>query len=203
MDGLFDAVVGLSPALILVLVFALPAAEAGSFFGLVVPGQTTVLIGGFVAHAGTLPLWAVMVAAVAGAIVGNQVGYHVGRHHGRSMIARLPGMTRRSADVDRTLGLLRRRGAWAVVLGRWLPAVRTLVPGLAGMSEMSASRFALANVGGGVVWAVAITMLGHTAGASYGAVARKLEIGSWLLVGVAVVAILGWLLSRRLTGARS
>lgn len=119
MSAVFDAIASLPPWLVLVLVLLLPAVEAALFVGLVVPGETAVLIGGVVAHAGGLPLWAVVVAAITGAAVGDQVGFHVGRRYGQTLLSRLPERVRRHGNVDRALSLIRRRGAMAVVLGRW------------------------------------------------------------------------------------
>jgi membrane-associated protein len=59
--------VGLPAWLVLLLVFALPAAEAGLLVGVFIPGETAVLVGGVVAHGGSLSLWEVMVAAALGA----------------------------------------------------------------------------------------------------------------------------------------
>jgi hypothetical protein len=75
---LIDALVGLPPWLVLILVFAIPAAEAGLLIGVFVPGETAVLLGGVVAHGGGLPLWTVIVAAALGAVAGDQVGFLLG-----------------------------------------------------------------------------------------------------------------------------
>lgn len=189
MSTIFDTLAALPPWLVLLLVFLLPAAEAALFVGLVVPGETAVLIGGVVAHAGGLPLWAVIVAAVAGAAVGDQVGYHVGRRYGQALLDRLPERMRKSGDVERALDLIRRRGAMAVMLGRWAAALRALVPGLAGMSGMTQARFTVANVVGGSVWAVTVAVAGYLAGASYRVLERRLGLGSEILMALVVVAI--------------
>lgn len=195
--ALMDAVVGLPPWVVLVLVFLLPALEASVFVGLVVPGEIAVLVGGVVAHAGALPLWSVIVAAVAGAAAGDQVGFHVGRRYGQSLLERLPARVRRSGEVERALALVRRRGAWAVVIGRWAAALRALVPGVAGLSGIPQLRFTLANVAGGSVWAVTVAVLGYAAGASYRTMERRLGLGSEALLAVAVVLLGIWVVRRR------
>lgn len=189
MSAIVDALAALPPWLVLLLVFLLPAVEAALFVGLVVPGETAVLIGGVVAHAGGLPLWAVIVAAVAGAAVGDQVGYHVGRRYGQALLDRLPERMRKSGDVERALALIRRRGAMAVVLGRWAAALRALVPGLAGMSGMPRGRFTAANLAGGSLWAATVAVAGYLAGASYRILERRLGLGSEILLALVVVAI--------------
>ncbi len=175
--------------LVLSAVALLPALEASAFVGLVFPGEIAILVGGAVAHGGGLPLWAVMVAAVAGATVGDQVGYLVGRRYGLGLLDHLPERLRRSGEIDRALALVSRRGALAVALGRWAAALRALVPGIAGMSGMSQLRFTAANVTGGALWAITMAALGYAAGASLGALERRLGLGSEILTGVIVVAI--------------
>ncbi|MFG1717029.1 hypothetical protein ACGFII_00220 [Micromonospora chalcea] len=56
MDRVVAVLVGLPPLLVLTLVFVLPALESSTLLGLVVPGETAILIGGLVAHGGALPL---------------------------------------------------------------------------------------------------------------------------------------------------
>jgi membrane-associated protein len=122
-----EALVGLPPWLVLLLVFALPAAEAGLLIGVFIPGETTVLLGGVVAHGGGLPLWAVIVAAAAGAATGDQVGFLLGRRYGNRLVDHLPAVVRRSGDLERALDLIRRRGAVAVALGRWAAVLATIM----------------------------------------------------------------------------
>lgn len=203
MGAIIDALAALPPWLVLTLVFALPAVEAALFVGLFVPGETAIIIGGVVAHAGGLPLWAVVVAAVVGAALGDQVGYLVGRRYGAGLLTRLPGRMRASGDVDRALDLLKRRGAVAVALGRWAAALRALVPGLAGMSGMGQVRFTVANVLGGALWATTMAVAGYLAGASYRVLESRLGLVGEILAAVVVVGLVVWLVRRRRTARRT
>jgi membrane-associated protein len=197
MTSIVDALVGLPPWLLLMLVFALPAAEAALFLGLVIPGETAVLIGGVAAHAGTLPLSAVIVAAIAGAAVGDQIGYLVGRRYGSALLLRIPAWMTRSGDVDRAMDLLVRRGAVAVVLGRWVAALRALVPGLAGVSGIPQLRFTVANVAGGALWATTVAVAGYLAGASYHRLEQRFGIAGEVLAVVVVLLIVVWVVRNR------
>jgi membrane-associated protein len=188
-DRLIQLIIGLPPALVLALVFLLPALEASTFLGLAVPGELAVLVGGLVAHEGRLPLWAVVAAAVAGAAIGDQIGYLVGRHYGRRLVARLPRRLVRPAEVDRALRLIRTRGAVAVLIGRWAAALRALVPSIAGSSGMPQGVFTAANVAGGVLWAVAVAVLGYAAAASYRLLESRLRIGGAVLLAAFVVLV--------------
>jgi membrane-associated protein len=185
------------PWFVVALVALLPALEASALVGLVIPGETAVLAGGVAAHAGIVPLWVVVLAAICGAAAGDQVGYLLGRRYGPALLRRLPVRMRGERNVEIALSLIRRRGALAVVLGRWAATLRALVPGLAGLSGMGRTRFTIANVTGGAVWASVIAVAGSLAGASYAAVERRLGVGSVVLL-VAVVALLAvWVVRAR------
>jgi membrane-associated protein len=204
MGTILDAIAGLPPWLVLGLVFLLPALEASTFIGIVVPGEIAVLVGGVIAHTGSLPLWAVVVAASLGAVLGDNVGYQVGHRFGPTMLDRLPKRLVAAGDLDRALDVVRRRGAIAVITGRWVAALRALIPGVAGMSEVPMRRFVLANLVGGVTWATAIALIGYGAGAGYRTAERRLGLGSEILLGVLVILVVIWVLRsrhRRRTGA--
>jgi membrane-associated protein len=104
--------------LALLVVFALPALEASTLLGIVVPGELALLCGGL-AHQGRVPLGAAVVAGAAGAVVGDSVGYAVGRRVGMRLLGYAAGPAWRTAEhLAGTAGLARTRTA-----GRALTAV--------------------------------------------------------------------------------
>ncbi|MFY0405523.1 DedA family protein [Solicola sp. PLA-1-18] len=197
MSAVVDVLVGLPPWVVLLLVFALPAVEASAFVGLVVPGEVAVLVGGVVAHGGSLPLWAVIVVGILGAALGDQVGFVVGRRWGPRLVEHLPHRVRTGGEVDRALDLVRRRGGLAVVVGRWAAALRALVPGVAGMSGMRQLTFTLSNVVGGAIWVGVVAVAGFAAGASYRQLETRLGRGGEVVAAVVVVALVAAVLWRR------
>ena len=193
-SSLLDALVSVPAWLLLFLVFLFPALEASIFLGLVVPGETMVLLGGVAAEAGRVSLVAVIALAAAGALVGDQVGFFVGRRYGPRLLRRLPEDSRRAQHMTAALGYVRRRGPVAVTLGRWTASLRSLVPGIAGMSGMRQRSFTSANVVGGLVWAAGVAFAGYLAGASYKVLENRLGIAANVLLAVVVgVAGLFWL----------
>src|SRR5690348_16693834 len=138
--GFTDRILSLPGWLVLVLVFAFPALEASAFLGFVFPGEIAVILGGVAASRGTVPLWAVIAAAVAGAIIGDSAGYLIGRRWGTHMLhgtlGRLPVIrTHLDKHLDSAQAYVQRRKGSAVFFGRFTAALRVLVPGLAGISE--------------------------------------------------------------------
>ncbi|MFG1780455.1 DedA family protein [Micromonospora sp. NPDC049051] len=194
MDRVVAVLTGLPPVVVLALVLVLPALESSTLLGLVVPGETAILLGGLAAHGGELPLWAVIVAGTVGACLGDQVGYALGRRYGSKMLTRAPRALRRHADIGRARSLIARRGTWAVVAGRWVAVLRVGVPMVAGAGGMPWPPFLRANLAGGLVWATAVALLGYLGGASYQYLERELRIGEWVLLALIVggVALQVW-----------
>jgi membrane-associated protein len=196
LTSVLDTLVSVPAWLLLSLVFLFPALEASIFLGLVVPGETMVILGGVAADAHRVPLVAVILLAIAGAVIGDQVGFYVGRRFGPGLVARLPDGSRRAEHMESALSYLRRRGPAAVTLGRWTASLRSLVPGIAGMSGMRQRSFTTANALGGIVWATVVALAGYAAGASYKVLESRLGLAANILLGV-VVALVGviWMLS--------
>ncbi len=184
-----DWISALPPALMLIFGFLLPAVEASVMVGMFIPGETAVVIAGVAAHEGRLPIWAVAIVAVAGAIVGDQIGFTVGRRVGPALITRLPRRLRESGKIDEALAFVDRRGALAVVLGRWTALLRALVPGICGMSGMSRRSFSIGNAVGGLIWGVQAAAIGYLAGAGYHAVLDKVDNAG--TIALAVIVVLG------------
>lgn len=141
-------------------------AEAAVFLGLVLPGETAVFLGGVLASQGNINLVVLVLLVVLAAVLGDSVGYGIGRRFGpamrRSRAGRWVG-PRRWADAEDSV---RRRGAAAVVVGRWVGVLRALVPAVAGAAGMPCRKFLIANVAGGVLWAGVVAGLGFAAGAA-------------------------------------
>lgn len=116
--------------------FALPALEASAFVGFIIPGEIGVILGGVLANQHKLPLWAALVAGIAGAIIGDSVGYEIGRRYGETILSKIPNRIRKQEHLDRAKDSVRRNGSEAVFVGRFTAALRGLVPGFSGMSHI-------------------------------------------------------------------
>ena len=187
----------LPPALIYVVVALLVFAEDALFVGFVLPGETAAVIGGVLANRGTVNVWVLAALVVFAAIAGDSVGYEVGRHFGERPLGTRP-LRRHKARLDKARALIRRRGAEAVFLGRFVSFFRALMPPLAAISHIPYRKFLLFNAIGGVVWGVGFTLLGYFAGAAYSRVEHL--VGRILAAVVAAIVIIGlivWRVRRR------
>ncbi len=188
MSHLADKILLLPPAIALLLVFALPALEASAFVGFVVPGEIGVILGGVLANEHKLPLWAVLVAGIAGAIIGDNIGYSVGKRYGDTLLGKIPKRILKKEHLTRAKASILRNGGKAVFLGRFTTALRVLIPGLSGMSRVPYRTFLPWNVAGGALWSAAFVLLGYAAGSQYQRVAHNATLfGVGLLVVIAAV----------------
>ncbi len=197
LDGIASAILGLPPWVALLVVFWLPALEASAFVGFVFPGEIALILGGVLAFQGVVPLWAVLVAGIAGAVIGDSVGYLIGRRYGPRLVEGTLGRFVNREHLDRGERYLAVRGGPAVFFGRFTAALRVMIPGLAGMAGLRYRTFVAYNLAGGLVWASLAVLLGFLAGSSW----RRVEhlasrIGLAALAVVVLLFALGLVLRR-------
>lgn len=191
------AIESLPPLAAYAIIAALVFGEAAVFIGFVLPGETAVLLGGFLASTSQLNIAVLCVLVVVSAVAGDSVGYEVGRFFGPRIIASRP-FQRHEARLDKARAMLRDRGGPAVFLGRFTAFFRAVMPGLAGLSLMHYWRFLLWNALGGLAWGIGYALVGYFAGNSYQRVASKIGVGSAVVIGVlALAALIGWRLRKR------
>ncbi len=145
--------------------FLIIFAESGVFLGFFFPGDSLLFTAGFLASAGapggpvfSLPIL-ILVLTIA-AIAGVSVGYWTGDRYGRRLFTNEKSFWRNPKRLDDAHAFYEKHGGKALVLARFIPAVRTFVPIAAGMAQMSYPKFLAWNVIGGVLWAAGMTAAG-------------------------------------------
>jgi membrane-associated protein len=173
------------------ILFLIVFAETGLVVTPFLPGDSLLFAAGALAATGVLNVWLVAVLLVSAAIAGDAVNYAVGRSAGIRLIhlARTDprwGRWIKPAYIARAHEFFERRGGKAIVLGRFVPIVRTFVPFVAGVAEMSYSAFALYNVTGALAW------VGICLGAGYlfGNVPVVKNNFSLVALGIVIVSLL-------------
>jgi membrane protein DedA with SNARE-associated domain len=167
--------------------YGILAIVLGTFF----EGETILLLAGLAAHRGYLPVASVIAAGFVGSVVGDQLYFHLGRWRGAPFLAKRPAWVAQVARAQRFL----ERHHVAFILGfRFLYGLRTVSPFAIGMSGVPLHRFLILNGLGGLVWSVAVTLLGYSVGQGAEALlGRVKEVEAWLFLGVAVVGSIAWL----------
>jgi len=164
-------------------------AECGLLIGFFLPGDTLLFAAGISLEIGTIktPLAAFLVVAPLAAIVGNLVGYWIGYRAGPVVFDRPNSHLFRPEYVTRAHDFFERFGSWTIILGRFVPIVRTVATVMAGVGRMRFGVYVLYTVIGGIVWADCVLLLGHQLGKIHFVQAHKGWI-DWLVI---VVVILG------------
>ncbi len=197
MSSIANYILTLHGWLVLFLVFLLPAAEASIFLGFIFPGETVVIVAGVLAFEHRESLIFIMLAASAGAIVGDSIGYFIGKKWGRSLINNRLSHFVKPAHLARAEEFMVRRGGPGVFVGRFTTTLRVLVPGISGVAGMRYRTFLIFNVTGGIAWAVSMALLGFLAGQSYKQVEKVAGDVSYVLLGLVLVAIVGFVIYRK------
>ncbi len=204
-----DAVTALGPSLLdpnhliatfgLIGILVILFAECGLLVGFFLPGDTLLFTAGVLVQRESLheSLWLVIALEAAAAIAGNLVGYEIGKRGGPAVFTRPDSRLFKPEYVERTRHFFDRYGPSAIVLGRFVPVVRTVITVMAGAGRMSYRTYAVYTVIGGILWTAAITLLGYFLG-NVDFIANNIELLVLLGVAVSVVPVLGQLfLSRR------
>jgi membrane protein DedA with SNARE-associated domain/membrane-associated phospholipid phosphatase len=195
-DFLFD----MAGPVVVVLVFAIAAAEGGLLIGLFLPGEAPLIIAGVIAYQGRVSLTVILAAACLGAVLGDSGGYWLGRRYGRRLETTKLGRRIGEERWERSRAYVRERGGKAVFAGRFVSIFRTLAPPVAGTAHMPYRRFVVWNVPAAIIFAGALVMAGYLAGSSWHLVEENLGRAS--LVLLIVVFVLGaFALGARWVGA--
>src|SRR5689334_22569092 len=125
-------------------------------------------------------------AFVVAAFLGNVVGYEIGRAIGHP-VRRHDGRIVKKAYIDRTVEFFEKHGSSALVIGRFVPFVRTYVTLVAGVSEMPRVKFWLWSLVGAVLWVASIMSLGYFLGNTFPAIAKNIDL---LILGLLAVSVI-------------
>jgi membrane-associated protein len=162
-------------------------AECGLLVGFFLPGDSLLFTAGLFVASGTIstPLWLVCTLLVVSALAGNVCGYWIGRAAGPAIFDRPNSRVFKHEHVQRTSAFFTKYGNRAVVLGRFVPIVRTFITVMAGVGRMAAKRYLTYSLLGGIAWAAGVTLLGYFLG-GFAVVRDHIEL---MLVGVVALSV--------------
>jgi undecaprenyl-diphosphatase len=159
--------------------------------GMAVPGHVTIILGGFLAKIGTLGLWPVILISSIGAVAGDFIGFYFGRRFGMSFIDKIkPYFSSTGQYVEKAQDLLSKHTGKAMIIGRFSPVTRAIMPFLVGASKTDSKKFWIFNIIGGIAWVLSSVFLGYAFGASYHLVAGY--FGKFVIVALILTALIVW-----------
>jgi membrane-associated protein len=181
----------IGPILFVVAVWTLVFAGTGLLIGAFIPfitGDSLVFAAGLVAASfpDSINIWVLSVGIGIFAWLGDQVGYTLGRHYGRPYLDKRQGVIIQSA-IGKAEKFYQAWGWWAVVIARFVPMARVLIPVIAGIGKMNYYKFFSANLVGAIVWGMGLSLAGYYA-ASIPLVKDATYIIAVLVVAASLVA---------------
>lgn len=144
--------------------FLMVFAESGMFFGFFLPGDSLLFTTGFLAAQGFLNIWVVVPLLIVAAILGDSAGFWMGRKLGGWLMKQKESFFFQKKYMFEAQKFYEQHGGKTLILARFIPAVRTFAPIVAGMAEMDYKKFVTFNVIGGFGWVTGMTLAGYWLG---------------------------------------
>jgi membrane-associated protein len=193
-DQALAALAGMHPAVVSLLTGLFVSLETSLFVGLLVPGDSVVLLAGTtVTGPGRFAL--LVAASTVGSLVGESAGYLLGRRYGERLLRTGPLRRRLGGDAwDRAERFFGGRGGRAVAAARFVAVVHAVVPVVAGAAGMRYRRFLGWSAVGATAWSLLYVSLGTAAGTSWRRFGDRLGLASLAVLAVLVGA--AWLVRR-------
>ncbi|OAN38360.1 DedA family protein [Microbacterium sp. H83] len=194
---LFDVIQSIDPVTRTLIAGLAVMLETSILIGLVVPGDTIVIIASM-GVSGIVEAVAMVVAVVVGALIGESIGFWLGRwlgpHIRHSWIGRRVG----EHNWVRAENYLARRGGIAIFLSRFLPVLHSLVPLTVGMSHYSYRRFLAWTAPACLLWATAYVSITSLAAGSFRELVDTVHFAGYIFVGIIAAFLLLIFFGKRL-----
>jgi membrane-associated protein len=179
------------------LLFLIVFTETGVVVMPFLPGDSLLFIVGALCGAGLMNLPLAMALLVAAAILGDQVNYSVGRWVGPKVWQWEDSRFFNKRAFEQAHAFYEKYGGITIILARFMPFIRTFVPFVAGVAEMSRAKFTLYNVVGALIWVVGLTLAGYWFGNLPWVQANLSKIIWALIIVPGLIAVYGAWKARR------
>jgi membrane protein DedA with SNARE-associated domain/membrane-associated phospholipid phosphatase len=190
LQGLLEDVSNTLGAWTYLLVGAFAFAETGAFVGLVVPGETVMLLGGAVAGQGAIDVYLLIAIAWFSAWAGDTTSFFIGRRLGREFVLRNgPRFGIGHERFEKVEDYFSRHGGKTIFIGRFISLVRAFAPFIAGSSGMRYRAFVPYSILGTGLWASAHILVGYFFSRSIESAAKYAGRGAFVLASAIVVIV--------------
>ena len=183
MHAMSDIIINLGLIGITIVIFI----ESGFPFGFFLPGDSLLFTAGLLAAKGHFSIALAIFAIFAANFAGVTIGYWSGKGLGKRWLKKEDSLIFRHEYVEKATEFYARHGGKAIILGRFVPAVRSFVPMVAGVANMSYRKLMFYNAIGAAIWATSVPLIGYYSGAWLERHGINIEL---LVVPVIVVIII-------------
>jgi len=146
------------------LLFAIIFVETGFVVIPFLTGDSLLFVAGAIAAVGGLDLWTLMALLTFAAVIGDALNYSIGRYVGNRVFSWENSRWFNRNAFDKAHAFYENYGPVTIVLGRFMPFIRTFAPFVAGVAHMRYPVFAFYNIAGGILWVCSLTSLGFFIG---------------------------------------
>ena len=196
-DGFLGFLQDMDPVLRTLLAGLAIMLETSVLVGLIVPGDTIVLVAS-VGVQGLAEYFSLVAIVIAGALVGESIGFAIGRYFGPKLRAGRLGQRLGPEKLERADRFVDRRGGIAVFISRFLPVFHSVVPMVAGMSQMTYRRFMAWTAPACTLWAFIYVSVGSGAAETYRELKDQFDWAGWVFIGLIVVFAIAAAIIKRL-----
>jgi membrane-associated protein len=197
LSGLIDLVSSVPPLWRNLIAGLFIMLETSVFVGLVVPGDTVVLV----ASTGVTDLGDalfLLMAVLIGSLIGETIGFAVGRFFGPKLRVSRLGKKIGEENWAAADKLVEKRGGWAVFISRFLPVLHSVVPAVAGMTKMPYRVFIAWTFAACTLWASLYVGVGFLARASYEQLEENLKLASFVGIGILLLFLVFIAMSKKI-----
>ena len=179
------------------LVFAGTGLLIGAFIPFITGDSLIFASGVLAATSDSVNIWVLTIGIGLAAFVGDQTGFVLGRHFGRPYLDKHQGPKLKSA-IAKSEKFYAELGWWAVVVARFMPWARVLVPAIAGIARMNYYKFLSANLVGALAWGIGLTVAGYYAATIPAVKTGSYAIATFFIVGSIVAGIRSWMHNKKM-----
>ena len=188
------------PILFYLIVWGLVFAGTGFFIGAFIPfitGDSLIFAAGLLAATNdSINIWVLTIGIGLAAFIGDQTGFVLGRHYGRPYLDKREGPRLKTA-IAKSEKFYAELGWWAVVVARFMPWARVLIPAIAGIARMNYYKFLSANFVGAIAWGIGLTLAGYYAATIPAVKTGSYAIATFFIVGSIVAGFRSWMNNRK------
>jgi len=169
-------------ALLFVVIFA----ETGLVVTPFLPGDSLLFIAGTVVASAGLNIHILVPLLILAAVMGDSVNYSIGHYVGPRIFDKPDSRWFKQDHLRRTQAFYDKYGGVTIIIGRFVPIIRTFAPFLAGVAGMQYRRFFAFNVVGGILWVGLLVYAGYV----FGNIPWVKDNLTWIVIGIVVVSLI-------------
>ncbi len=146
------------------ILFIIIFCETGLVFLPFLPGDSLIFAAGTFAAIGEMNFWLLLLLIIVAATVGDTVNYEIGKHFGKKIISNKKYKLIKDENLEKADNLVKKYGGAAVLIARFMPIIRTIVPFVVGMGELHYPKFIKYNALGAIIWVSLFLSIGYLFG---------------------------------------